>query len=79
MKAALTRRFVRMAAGALTLFAFSGAVFGASVVSAGPTINQITIDGSINPASADFILAAIEQTESDGAAALLIELDTPGG
>ena len=44
-----------------------------------PTIHQITIDGSINPASADFILSALERSEADGAAALLIELDTPGG
>ena len=79
MKATLTRRLVRTAARALTVLAFSGAVVVSSVALAGPTINQITIDGSINPASADFILAAIEQTESDGGAALLIELDTPGG
>ncbi|MAJ59897.1 MAG: hypothetical protein CL936_07235 [Deltaproteobacteria bacterium] len=72
-------RLVRFAAMASAVMALSGAVFASSAVVAGPTINQITIDGSINPASADFILAAIEQTESDGAAALLIELDTPGG
>jgi len=42
-------------------------------------INVITIDGSINPASSDFLQGAIERSESDGAEALLIELDTPGG
>ena len=42
-------------------------------------INVVRIDGSINPASADHILKAIALSESDGAAALLIELDTPGG
>ncbi|MBW2541458.1 MAG: nodulation protein NfeD [Deltaproteobacteria bacterium] len=42
-------------------------------------INIITIDGSINPASSDFLQGAIAQSESDGAEALLIELDTPGG
>ena len=42
-------------------------------------LNMITIDGSINPASADFLMKAIEQSEQDGAVALLIELDTPGG
>jgi membrane-bound serine protease (ClpP class) len=42
-------------------------------------VNQIVIDGSINPASADFIIGAIEQSEQDGARALLLELDTPGG
>ena len=42
-------------------------------------LNMITIDGSVNPASADFLIKAIEQSEQDGAVALLIELDTPGG
>jgi len=42
-------------------------------------VNVITVDGSINPASSDYIQTAIETSESDGAAALLIELDTPGG
>jgi membrane-bound serine protease (ClpP class) len=42
-------------------------------------VNVITISGSINPASSDYIQHAIEQSESEDAAALLIELDTPGG
>jgi membrane-bound serine protease (ClpP class) len=42
-------------------------------------INVITIAGSINPASSDYIQNAIETSEADGATALLIELDTPGG
>ncbi|MFP8878680.1 MAG: ATP-dependent Clp protease proteolytic subunit, partial [Myxococcota bacterium] len=47
--------------------------------SAAAHVNVITIDGSINPASSDFLQNAIRQSESDGAQALLIELDTPGG
>ena len=42
-------------------------------------INVATISGSINPASAAYLLDAIESSEKEGAAALLIELDTPGG
>ncbi|MBW2385258.1 MAG: nodulation protein NfeD [Deltaproteobacteria bacterium] len=42
-------------------------------------INRIVVDGSINPASADYIMQAIETSERDGASAVLIELDTPGG
>jgi membrane-bound serine protease (ClpP class) len=42
-------------------------------------VNVVTISGSINPASSDYIQHAIEQSESEGAVALLIELDTPGG
>ena len=50
----------------------------ASPASAGH-VNVVTIAGSINPASSDYIQNAIEQSESEGAEALLIELDTPGG
>lgn len=42
-------------------------------------INVATISGSINPASADFLISAIALSEEEGAKALLIELDTPGG
>ena len=39
----------------------------------------VSIDGSINPASADYLIGAIELAERKNAAAVLIELDTPGG
>jgi len=42
-------------------------------------INVITIDGMINSWSSEYLQDAITQSESDGAEALLIELDTPGG
>ena len=39
----------------------------------------VTIDGSINPASADYLIGAIKRAEEENAAAVLIEMDTPGG
>jgi membrane-bound serine protease (ClpP class) len=39
----------------------------------------VTIDGSINPASSDHLQQAIADAEVEGAAAVLVELDTPGG
>ncbi len=45
----------------------------------GGHLNVATIKGSINPASAAYLIDAIEASEREGAAALLIELDTPGG
>ena len=60
------------------LFVASNLMFSVPV-QAGGHLNTITIDGSINPASADFLIRAIEESEADGAVALLIELDTPGG
>ena len=64
-----------------------GIVLGLVVSAAGPLsarsggghITLVTITGSINPASADYLMGAIDQAEAEGAAAVLIELDTPGG
>ncbi len=42
-------------------------------------VNIVTIDGGINAAVADFIDESITKSEEDGAALLLIEMDTPGG
>ena len=39
----------------------------------------VHIDGSINPASADYLMGAIARAEETDAAGVLIELDTPGG
>jgi len=64
------RRLFLIWAGSLLLLAGSA---GAS------HINVIVIDGSINPASSDFLQTALKQSESEGALALLVELDTPGG
>jgi membrane-bound serine protease (ClpP class) len=44
-----------------------------------PQVVLIEIAGSINPASANHIIQGIELAEREGAAAALIELDTPGG
>jgi membrane-bound serine protease (ClpP class) len=45
----------------------------------GRWIDLIDIDGSINPAAADFIDDAIAKAHAGGASALVIRLDTPGG
>jgi membrane-bound serine protease (ClpP class) len=65
------RRFVRGSAFLVAL--------AAALPAAAAHVNVITISGSINPASSDHIQSAIAQTETDGGAVLLIELDTPGG
>jgi membrane-bound serine protease (ClpP class) len=45
----------------------------------GPAIARIAIDGTINPAVGEFVRESIARAERDGAPALLIQLDTPGG
>ncbi len=42
-------------------------------------IDVITVDGVINPVSANFITDAIDRAEKERAEALIIRLDTPGG
>jgi membrane-bound serine protease (ClpP class) len=44
-----------------------------------PRLARIVIDGSINPAVAAYVEEAIGRAQSEGAAALVIQLDTPGG
>ncbi|OGL48865.1 MAG: serine protease [Candidatus Schekmanbacteria bacterium RIFCSPHIGHO2_02_FULL_38_11] len=44
-----------------------------------PQIDVITVDGVINPVTADFITASIERATGDKAECLIIRLDTPGG
>ncbi|MGA7878227.1 MAG: nodulation protein NfeD [Desulfoferrobacter sp.] len=53
---------------------FSGNTFGAAT-----HLNIVKVQDSINPGVQDFIEAAIEESENDGAECLIILLDTPGG
>ncbi|MBA2501175.1 MAG: nodulation protein NfeD [Chitinophagaceae bacterium] len=45
----------------------------------GQKVVTITIDGSINPATTDYILRGIKHAEKESASALVINLNTPGG
>lgn len=73
MKTLFSRFLVTLVLGlAIGLWALAGSA------SAGE-IFVVKIDGSINPASADYLIGAIAQAEEANAAAVLIELDTPGG
>src|SRR5690242_11099081 len=46
---------------------------------AAPHVDLISIDGTINPAVDDFIRESIGRAKAEGAKALIIQLDTPGG
>ncbi|HEY5641008.1 MAG TPA: nodulation protein NfeD, partial [Dehalococcoidia bacterium] len=43
------------------------------------TVLRIVVNGAITPATSEFVEEAIEEAGRTGSAALLIELDTPGG
>jgi membrane-bound serine protease (ClpP class) len=59
--------------------ALVGAVLMALAVPAAARVDVITIDGGINPAVDDFIRERLAESHREGAQALVIELDTPGG
>lgn len=46
---------------------------------AAPQINVITVKGVINPIVSGYVARGIHTAESDGAAALVVRMDTPGG
>jgi membrane-bound serine protease (ClpP class) len=50
-----------------------------TVFAQGKVIYLLRVDGIINPASADYIVKGIDKAEKEGAACLVIEMDTPGG
>jgi membrane-bound serine protease (ClpP class) len=74
-----------MRAGAAALLALLAALALAADVRSdeaapeGNWVQVITINGSINPAVADFIEDSLAIAEADRARALVIQLDTPGG
>ncbi len=77
------RAFVGAAFGVALVLAASNATYSASPspnpLSKPPWVQLIVIDGSINPASASYIEDSLASAQSEGASALVIQLDTPGG
>jgi len=44
-----------------------------------PVVATLRVDGAISPASADYLVRGISEAERQQAAAIVLELDTPGG
>jgi len=68
---------VRRAGVVLTLVALCCGIPPA--FSASRQVNVIRVESVISPSAAEYIVSAIKQAEKDKIAALVIELDTPGG
>ena len=52
---------------------------GIPTLAGAQTVTVIRIDGGINPAVGDYVESSLARASADGAVALVIELDTPGG
>jgi membrane-bound serine protease (ClpP class) len=60
-------------------FASTGSASAVSTSAGEKWVELISVDSSINPATADFIDDSIQDAARNRAAALVIQLDTPGG
>ena len=65
--------------GGRLLVAVLGGVLATRTLAGAAVVAHIVVDGTINPAVARFISESIDRAAADKAAALVIELDTPGG
>jgi len=66
------RRAVVLLAGGLLLA-------GTPAIADQPRLARIVVDGTINPAVAQYVRESIARAAAEGNAALVIQLDTPGG
>ena len=63
----------------LVLFALVHFIAAVPVPVRAEEVRLVTYDGPITPVAAEFIIQGIEAAENEGAAAVVIQLDTPGG
>ena len=68
-----------IAAGFLGAFGLSSAAFAQNPLPQNPLVEKFVLSDTIQPVSAGQLDRAIARANSDGAQALLVELDTPGG
>lgn len=75
----LIRAIVRWLAALCVAAGMAGLVAPAGVRAGADDVHLLTLDDAINPISARYLERGIEEAAEQGAAAVLIELSTPGG
>src|SRR5438128_11984227 len=71
------RRGLVLLAGAIAILG-AGAVH-AGAASPGPAVVELKLEGVVDPFVASYVSDGISQAEADGAPAVLVTIDTPGG
>jgi membrane-bound serine protease (ClpP class) len=61
------------------LFLVTAVLVGLSARAQAPTVGVLTIEGAIGPATAAYIERGLRVAAEDGHAAVILEIDTPGG
>jgi membrane-bound serine protease (ClpP class) len=61
------------------LFALAGTLRAPAARAAGPHVDIVTFNSDVDAASTHYLTGAIDAAQRDGASALVLELDTPGG
>jgi membrane-bound serine protease (ClpP class) len=73
----LRTRFLAVLTLLVTAVALPLAARAASVTA--PVVDVVRVDGVIGPATARYVLRGLDRAARDGAQALVVEIDTPGG
>jgi membrane-bound serine protease (ClpP class) len=72
-------RLMFLALLCLGLFLVAGSIWSPTARADGPHVDIVTFNGEVDPTSTQYLAAAIDQAREDGAAAIVLKLDTPGG
>lgn len=64
---------------ALLAASLTGALLAAPARAAAPTVIELEVTGVVDPFLADHVVSGIQAAEREGAAAVLLTIDTPGG
>ena len=75
-------RLMFLALLALGLFMVAGSLRSPTARADGPHVDHVdivTFNGEVDPTSTQYLAEAIDQAQADGALAIVLKLDTPGG
>jgi membrane-bound serine protease (ClpP class) len=72
-------RLMFLALLCLGLLMVAGSLRSPSVRADGPHVDIVTFNGEVDPTSTQYLANAIDQAREDGATAIVLKLDTPGG